>query len=80
MSNSEIGKVTVQKMRRDEVDFAVDMAALEGWNPGLYDGEIFYNMDPEGFFMARIGDEPVGCASAVFSNDTFGYGFICGKK
>ncbi len=81
MNNSEAGKVTVQKMRREEVEFAVDMAASEGWNPGLHDGEIFYETDPEGFFMARIGEEPVGCASAVLYDDTYGFmGFYVVKN
>ena len=60
-------------MRREEVEFAVEMAAGEGWNPGIHDGEIFYETDPDGFFIAEIEGKPIGCASAVAYDDSFGF-------
>jgi GNAT superfamily N-acetyltransferase len=40
-------------------------AADEGWNPGLSDSASFFAQDPEGFFIGRIGKEPVSAVSVV---------------
>lgn len=40
-------------MSREEAEFAIEMAAAEGWNPGVHDGELFYEADPEGFFLLQ---------------------------
>ncbi|MFF4351143.1 GNAT family N-acetyltransferase [Streptomyces sp. NPDC001530] len=40
-------------------------AADEGWNPGLSDSASFFAQDPEGFFIGRIGGEPVSAISVV---------------
>ncbi|MFD4408174.1 GNAT family N-acetyltransferase [Streptomyces sp. NPDC058476] len=40
-------------------------AADEGWNPGLSDSASFFAQDPEGFFIGRIGGEPVSAVSVV---------------
>lgn len=65
--------ITVRRMNRDEVDLAIDWAALEGWNPGLNDAESFYRADPNGFFMAEVNGEPAGSISAVAYDETFGF-------
>jgi hypothetical protein len=41
-------------MHRDELDLAVEWAALEGWNPGLHDADAFYAADPDGFFVGLL--------------------------
>jgi len=72
--NSEkIKDLKIRKMSREEAEFAIDMAAAEGWNPGIHDGEIFYEADPEGFFIAELEGKPAGCASAVAYDDSFGF-------
>ncbi|MGW3417858.1 GNAT family N-acetyltransferase [Streptomyces phaeochromogenes] len=40
-------------------------AADEGWDPGESDGASFFAQDPEGFFLGRIGGEPVSAISVV---------------
>lgn len=60
-------------MTRDELDFAVELAAAEGWNPGIYDADAFHATDPNGFFIGLLGDEPISCISAVAYDDTFGF-------
>ena len=60
-------------MRREEVDWAIDMARAEGWNPGLHDAEAFYRADPEGFLIGEIDGEPVGSISAVRYGDDYGF-------
>ena len=60
-------------MRRGDLALALDWAAAEGWNPGLSDAECFFAADPEGFLMAEVDGEPVGCVSAVRYGDGFGF-------
>ncbi len=63
----------IRTMGRAEMDFAVELAAREGWNPGLHDGACFYKADPEGFLIGYVGDKPVGCISAVSYEKCFGF-------
>jgi GNAT superfamily N-acetyltransferase len=58
-------------MERERMDWAGECAAAEGWNPGLHDATCFFDTDPLGFLVATLGDEPVGCISAV----SYGHGF-----
>jgi GNAT superfamily N-acetyltransferase len=60
-------------MGRNDVDFAIELAAREGWNPGLHDAEYFYRTDPGGFFIGLKGNNPVGCISAVSYSGRFGF-------
>lgn len=74
-------KVTIRTMPREEVDIAIDWAAEEGWNPGIYDSDSFFAADPNGFFLAELDGEPAGCISAVAYDDTFGFlGFYIVRK
>ena len=64
---------TIRTMTRPEVDFAIEWAAREGWNPGLGDAECFYNTDPSGFLIGLLGNKPVGAVSAVRYGSSFGF-------
>lgn len=64
---------TIQTMRRDDVGFAIDLAAAEGWNPGLHDADCFYAADPGGFLVARCDGKAVGCIAAVSYGGRFGF-------
>ncbi len=66
-------KYKVRTMTKDEISIAIEWAAKEGWNPGLYDGECFYQTDPTGFFIGLLDDEPIACISAVSYDETFGF-------
>lgn len=63
----------IQVASRKELDIAVDWAAQEGWNPGLYDSEAFYATDPQGFYMGFLGNEPISSVSVVAYDDKFGF-------
>ncbi|WGV25618.1 GNAT family N-acetyltransferase [Halotia branconii] len=56
---------TVRPMRRSELDLVIDWAAAEGWNPGTYDAECFYQADQCGFFVGELNNEIVASISAV---------------
>lgn len=60
-------------MNKDEVKIAVEWAAKEGWNPGLYDIDAFYATDPKGFFIGLLDNQPIACFSAVAYDDNFGF-------
>ena len=60
-------------MRPEEIELAVEWAAAEGWNPGLYDGPVFYATDPAGFFVGLLDGEPIGCISTVAYGTHFGF-------
>jgi hypothetical protein len=63
----------VRIMTRPEVDWAVQLAAAEGWNPGLHDSECFYRTDPQGFLIGLLEDKPIACISAVSYEGKFGF-------
>ncbi len=60
-------------MQLEELAIAVDWAKKEGWNPGINDAELFYQADPNGFFIAEVDDEIVGVGSAVAYDDKFAF-------
>ena len=65
---------SIRPMKRSEMDFAIQLAAKEGWNPGLHDAECFYRTDPDGFFVGLVDEnQPMGCISAVSYNGKFGF-------
>lgn len=66
-------KYTVRNMTRDDINIAIDWAAIEGWNPGLYDADSFYAADPDGFFIGELNDEPIATISAVKYSEAFGF-------
>lgn len=69
--------------RYDLGNFTVDVATLEDWrvvtqwgngehwNIGFHDAECFFEVDPEGFFLARQDGRPVAAVSLVNYDDTF---------
>ena len=71
--SEKIKELDIRKMSRGEIEFAIGMAVAEGWNPGIHDGELFYEADNEGFFIAEVEGKPIGCASAVAYDDSYGF-------
>lgn len=70
----------IRSMSLEEVGIAVDMAAQEGWNPGLNDAACFYTVDPAGFIGAFLDGRLAGCISAVQYDQNFAFaGFFLVK-
>ncbi len=63
----------IRHMSEDEVPMAVDWAAAEGWNPGLYDAQCFWAADRQGFLVGIKEGQPVGCISAVRYGSNYGF-------
>ncbi|MCP4325473.1 MAG: GNAT family N-acetyltransferase [Psychromonas sp.] len=55
----------LRKMKQSELTIAIQWAANEGWCPGLDDAELFYQADPNGFFVGEVNGEIVAVGSAV---------------
>ena len=72
----------IRRMTEKEVDgIAVELAAKEGWNPGIHDAACFYAADPRGFFVGELEGDPVATISAVAYDDHFGFlGFYIVKQ
>ncbi len=81
MSRSSVSdELLIRPMSRSELDILISWAANEGWNPGLYDADIFWNTDPDGFIAAEIDGELIGGGSIVSYQGEFGFmGFFIVK-
>ncbi|NNM60327.1 MAG: GNAT family N-acetyltransferase [Legionellales bacterium] len=67
-------KFSITRMTEQELnDIALVWAEAEGWNPGIHDATSFYAQDPHGFFIGRLGDEPIACAAATTYSDSFAF-------
>lgn len=68
-----VSQYEIRTAQRHELDFAIALAAAEGWNPGLHDADCFYNTDPNGFLIGYLDGQPISCISAVSYGGTFGF-------
>jgi len=57
--------IQIRQMTREELDYAVEWARAEGWNPGLHDADCFWTADPSGYLIAIVDGMPFGSISAV---------------
>ncbi len=64
---------TIRHLTADEVQYAVDWAGREGWNPGIHDAECFYSTDPGGFLGGFLDGEMIASVSAVNYDDAFSF-------
>jgi len=65
--------LAIRRMALDDAAWMMDMAAAEGWNPGLNDAALFFETDPRGFFVAELDGERVGCLAGVAYDDSYGF-------
>ncbi|MET3129925.1 GNAT superfamily N-acetyltransferase [Oxalobacteraceae bacterium GrIS 1.11] len=65
--------IEVTSMSGGELDFMIELAAAEGWNPGLHDARSFHAADPGGLLIGRVDGRPVACISAVSYGGRFGF-------
>jgi len=64
---------TIRPLGLAEMPLVIEMAAREGWNPGLHDAACFHAADPGGFLIAEHRGEALGCISAVSYPGRFGF-------
>ena len=77
MENDDL---TFVKLDFEGVKTLVKWAEKEGWNPGLYDAEVFWGTDPDGFYGYFRNGELIGGGSIVSYDREFGFmGFFIVK-
>lgn len=61
-----------------EVEKVIEFAKNEGWNPGLFDANAYYSLDPEGFLALWFKKEMIGVISTVcyFNSGTPYFAYI----
>jgi len=57
----------IRRMKRPELDDALKLAAVEGWNPGLSDAEAFWRADEDGFFVGELAANGAAQTAATIS-------------
>jgi GNAT superfamily N-acetyltransferase len=63
----------LRAMRAEEIAFALDRAAAEGWNPGFADALCFASVDPAGFLVGEHAGAPASTISVVNYDDRFAF-------
>jgi GNAT superfamily N-acetyltransferase len=77
----KIDDLQFQKLDLNGLKTLVSWAKNEGWNPGPYDADIFYETDPDGFYGYFYEDKLIAGGSIVSYNGDFGFmGFFIVKK
>jgi GNAT superfamily N-acetyltransferase len=62
-----------QKLDLSGLKTLVHWAKMEGWNPGPYDADIFYNTDPDGFYGYFYEGNLIAGGAIVSYNSQFGF-------
>ena len=65
--------IVIRNMTRGEVDLLIEWAALEGWNPGVHDAELFWNTDSDAFVAAELGGDLIGGGAITSYGGEFGF-------
>lgn len=69
-----------EKLNKSGLDKLIGWAAAEGWNPGPYDGEVFWQTDPDGYYGYYHNGELIAGGSVVSYGGHFGFmGFFIVK-
>lgn len=66
-------KCKFQKLDKEGLKTLVEWAKIEGWNPGPYDAEVFWETDPDGFLGFYYNNSLVAGGSIVSYNGEFGF-------
>ncbi len=66
-------KLIIRAMQKDELSIAIQWAENEGWCPGLHDSHLFYQADPNGFFIGEVNGEIVAVGSAVIYDEHYAF-------
>lgn len=73
-------KLKFEKLDKSGLDKLIEWAAAEGWNPGPYDGEVFWQTDPGGYYGYYHNGELIAGGSVVSYGGNFGFmGFFIVK-
>lgn len=71
--NLNLDALEVKKLQLEGLKTLMTWAQQEGWNPGVYDAEVFWATDPEGFYGFYDGNELVAGGAIVSYQGLFGF-------
>ncbi len=57
--------ICVKPMCKKELEMVFTWSAKEGWNPGKYEAEAFYAINPNGYMLLTINNVPAACLLSV---------------
>lgn len=63
----------IRPMTPDEVAQLVTWAGDEGWNPGLHDAQLFWDLDPEGYLALEEDGRMIGGGAIIRHGAAFGF-------
>ncbi len=73
-------KYLFQKLDFNGLKTLIKWAAIEGWDPGKYDDDVYWATDPDGFYGYFKDDELIAGGSIISYNGEFGFmGFFIVK-
>ena len=64
---------TIRNLTQPELHELVHWAAAEGWNPGVNDAALFWDVDPEGYLAVDMDQRMVGGGAIIRHNANFGF-------
>ncbi|WP_339923128.1 GNAT family N-acetyltransferase [uncultured Cyclobacterium sp.] len=62
----------LKKLDKEGLNTLVDWAATEGWNPGKYDFEVFWETDPDGYYGFFYEDKLIAGGAIISYNQEYG--------
>ena len=65
--------ICLKKLCKSDLTTLVNWAAIEGWNPGKNDVEVFWNTDPNGFYGFYYDDKLIAGGAIISYNNEFGF-------
>lgn len=63
----------LKKLDKKGLNKLVDWAAVEGWNPGKYDFEVFWETDPDGFYGFFYKQDLIAGGAIISYNNEYGF-------
>lgn len=68
-----LDEIKIQHITKKDLRTLVEWASKEGWNPGKYDVDVFWNTDPEGFYGCKVDDELIAGGAIISYGGEFGF-------
>ena len=76
----DLDALELKKLDRNDLDILIEWARAEGWNPGPYDADVFWETDPDGFYGYYRKGKLIAGGSVVSYDGNFGFmGFFIVK-
>ncbi len=69
----DLNTLVLEKLDRDGVNTLVEWAKREGWNPGAYDYDVFWQTDPDGFCGFYVEDRLIAGGAIVSYGGAYGF-------